>query len=306
MSEKKPKLAIVIVSYNTKDVLLRCLTSLEKQKKPKDNLEIIVVDNNSQDQTIESIKKERFKVTLIANQENLGFCQGNNKGIKYALSRGADYVMLLNSDAYTQNCFWQPLVAFLKENKEAGVVTPKIYFAPGHEYHKKRYQKADQGKVIWAVGGVMDWNNVAGANRGVDEIDKGQFEKAKKVDFASGCCLLARAEVWQKVNYLDERYFMYYEDADFCQKAKSLGWEVFYVPQSKVWHLNAKSSKVGGFLQDYFISRNRLLFGLRWAPFRAKLALARESGRLLLKGRKWQRAGVRDYYLGKFGKGSWK
>jgi len=306
MSFKKKKLAIVVLSYNTEKLLKNCLKSILVQKGRLTYPEIIVVDNGSQDKTLSMLKKEAFKVTLISQQENLGFCEGNNIGVRYALDKGFGYVMLLNSDTVVKDRFWEPLVSFLEKNEKVGVVTPKIYFAPGYEYHKKRYKKNDQGKVIWAAGGVMDWANVIGANRGVNKVDKGQFEKAEKVDFGSGCCFLARAKTWKDVGFLDEKYFMYYEDADFCQKAKALGWEVFYLPKSKVWHLNAKSSQVGGLLQDYFISRNRLLFGLRWVPFRAKLALVRESGRLLLKGRRWQKTGVKDYYLGKFRKGSWQ
>jgi GT2 family glycosyltransferase len=99
---------------------------------------------------------------------------------------------------------------------------------------------------------------------------------------------------------------MYYEDADFSQRVKSLGYRVFYVPGGGIWHFNAGSSEVGGDLQDYFISRNRLLFGLKWAPLRTKVALIRESVRLWQTGRKWQKIGVKDFYLRKFGRGSWQ
>ncbi len=306
MSFKRKKLAIVVLSYNTEKLLKDCLRSLVKQRGKSTNPEIIVVDNGSKDKTLSMIKKEGFKVTVIAQSENLGFCEGNNIGVKHALGQGFDYVMLLNSDTLVKDRFWEPLVSFLEKNEKAGVVTPKIYFAPGYEYHQKRYKKKDQGNVIWSVGGEIDWNNVIGASRGVDEVDRGQFEKVIEVDSVSGCCLLARAKTWKEVGFLDEKYFMYYEDTDFSQKAKNLGWGVFYVPQGRVWHLNAKSSAVGGSLQDYFISRNRLLFGLRFAPLRAKISLVKESLKLLIKGRKWQKLGVRDYYLGKFRRGSWQ
>jgi len=310
---KKTKLVIVILSYNTKNLLNQCLTSVFKAAglgQKNILLEIFIVDNASSDGSVEYLKEVKppkgVKLTTIYNDENLGFAEGNNVGVKEAVSQGADYIMLLNSDTLVKDPFWQPLVDFLGKNPRVGVVGPKIYFAPGHEYHKNRYQKKDRGRVIWAAGGEIDWDNVIGFNRGMDEIDRGQFDQPEKVDMVSGCCFLAPAKVWREVKYFDERYFLYYEDDDFCQRVKGLGFEIYYLPTAKIWHLGAGSSRVGSSLQDYFIARNRLLFGIRWAPWRAKASLIKESLRLLVSGRRWQKIGVRDYYLKRFGQGSWK
>ncbi len=315
MSFKKKRLAIVVLSYNTQELLKNCLKSLIEQRGKLVNPEIIVVDNGSTDGSVEWLKAKgspapvgagQVKLKAVFNDKNLGFCEGNNIGIRYAIAQGYQYIMLLNSDTIVKDRFWEPLISFLEKNEGVGVVTPKIYFAPGFEYQQKRYKKEERGRVIWSVGGEMDWANVIGANRGVDEVDRGQFNQVTEVDFASGCCLVARAELWKQLGFLDEKYFMYYEDADFSQKVKKAGQKIFYLPNSCIYHLNAKSSQVGGSLQDYFISRNRLLFGLRFAPTRTKLALIKESFKLLVKGRMWQKKGVRDFYLRKFGKGSWK
>ena len=347
------KVSIVILNYNTKTLLKKCLDSIfdavnSKHQIPNSNiqnlkysLEIIIVDNNSTDGSKEYLKKltsrnweisspsaheissvlpreirnfakqisqsKFLNFKVIFNDRNLGFAAGNNVGIKYAIKSGADYVIVLNNDVLVKDAFWRPLVDFLEKNKKVGIVAPKIYFAPGREFHKSRYKKSERGKVIWSVGGTIDWQNVIASNRGVDEVDKGQYDQEAEVDFASGCCLAASAAIWEKVNFFDERYFLYYEDSDFCQRVRRAGYKIVYVPGSKIWHLNAGSSKVGGDLHDYFITRNRLLFGMRWASWRAKFALFRESLRLFRKtGRKWQKIGVRDFYLRKLGKGSWK
>jgi len=308
------KVAIIILSYNTKKLLKQCLGSFSavigKSKQPPGlEIELIVVDNNSTDgsrEYLEKLKVKKPKIKVIFNKQNLGFAAGNNIGIREATKGKAKYICLLNSDTVVLNQFWQPMVEFMEKRKKVGVATTKIYFAPGWEFHKNRYSPKDRGKVIWAVGGEIDWRNVYGKNRGVDEVDKGQFEEAKEVDFVSGCCLMAKTEVWKKAGFLDEKYFMYYEDADFCQQVKRHGYRVFYVPGGKIWHFNAGSSKVGGSLQDYFITRNRLLFGIRWASWRTKIALLRESLRILKKGREWQKRGVKDFYLQRWGKGSWQ
>jgi len=104
----------------------------------------------------------------------------------------------------------------------------------------------------------------------------------------------------------DERFFMYYEDDDLSMRAKKADFEIWYVPKAKIWHESAGSSGPGSDLHDYFLTRNRMLFGMRYASWRTKFALVRESFRFLLKGREWQRKGVRDYYLGRLGKGSWE
>jgi hypothetical protein len=115
-----------------------------------------------------------------------------------------------------------------------------------------------------------------------------------------------RSEALKNAGLFEEKYFMYLEDADLSQRLKRKGWEVLYTPKAEIWHKVAQSSGIGSDLNDYFITRNRLLFGMRYAALRTKFALIRESIRLLLTGRKWQKTGIRDFYLGRFGRGSWK
>jgi GT2 family glycosyltransferase len=89
-------------------------------------------------------------------------------------------------------------------------------------------------------------------------------------------------------------------------RVKKMGWKTVYFPKAEIWHMNAGSSKVGSNLQDYYLTRNRLLFGIKWAPLKTKLLLLRESIKLLFSGRKWQKIAIRDYYFNKYGRGSWK
>jgi GT2 family glycosyltransferase len=139
----------------------------------------------------------------------------------------------------------------------------------------------------------------------VDEVDRGQYNKEGETAYVNGCLMLVKKEVFKKIGLFDPKFFMYLEDTDFCLRAQKSGFKLLYAPKAVIWHLNAGSSGVGSALHDYFISRNRLLFGLRWAPVRSKLALIKESLFLLLTGREWQKKGASDFYLGKFGKGSW-
>ncbi|KKQ34533.1 MAG: putative glycosyltransferase [Microgenomates group bacterium GW2011_GWA2_37_6] len=163
------------------------------------------------------------------------------------------------------------------------------------------------GKVIWYAGGAIDWENVIGNHKGLDEVDKGQFDEDGETKMATGCCFLVKKEVLEKVGLYDDRYFLYFEDADFSERVKKAGFKIFYAPKSIIWHKNAQSSGgSGSSLQDYFTTRNRLIFGYTYAPMRTKIALFRQSLNLILKGRPWQRRGIIDFYLGRLGKGSYR
>jgi len=293
---------ISLLNFNGKKNTLDCLESLKNIKKDNFKLTIVVVDNASTDGSPSVISN--FKIIL--NKENLGFSGGHNVAIQYALENGADYVLILNNDTYVSPNFLTELVRIAEKDDGIGILSPKIYFAPGFEYHKARYSKEEKGKVLWYAGGEIDWVNVIGRNRGVDEVDVGQYDKTEETEAATGCCMLIKKEVFAKIGNFDDKYFLYYEDADLTMGAKNKGFKIYYAPKSIIWHKNARSSGgSGSVLQDYYITRNRLLFGFRYAPARSKLALFRESLSLLLKGRLWQKRGVIDFYLGKFGKGSY-
>lgn len=298
------KVAVVTVNYNTEGETKAFLKSLEKVKTPELSLEIIVVDNGSE----KPFKmEEKQNLTVIDLQENTGFTGGFNTGIKKALSAEVDYILIVNNDTILDQDLIVELQIALESKKDVGVVVPKIYFAPGHEFHKDRYKKDEVGKVFWYAGGFIDWDNVQSVHRGVDEVDHGQYDKPEKVDFASGCCIMFKREVFESVGFFDERYFLYYEDADLNERIKKAGFEIFYVPTAILYHMNASSSGgagKGNTLQDYFLTRNQMLFGMRYAPSRTKIALIKQSLRLLLSGRSMQKKAIKDYMLGRFGKGS--
>jgi len=302
------KIGIVILHYKGKNLTINCLTSLEGLKNSNISLIKILVDNNSPE-PIEGLEKKFKDIVILKNSQNLGFAEGNNVGIRYALKNGAQWVLILNNDTRVAPDL---LIQLIKKScliNQSGILGPKIYFAPGFEYHKNRYKPAQRGKVFWYAGGIIDWRNIYCSHRGVDEVDEGQYDPpagGEETDFVSGCAMLVKKEVFEKIGPFDRRYFLYLEDVDFCQRAKKAGFKIVYVPDGKVWHYNASSSQVGGALHDYFITRNRLLFGMKYAPARTKIALLKESFKLLFKGRPWQKIGVRDFYLKKFGKGSWK
>ncbi|MFA7676037.1 MAG: glycosyltransferase family 2 protein, partial [Candidatus Shapirobacteria bacterium] len=248
--------------------------------------------------------KNNNLIKILDTKSNLGYVGGNNFGINYALENNFDFIILLNNDVIVDQNFLEEL---LKESNHYDILGPKIYFAPGFEFHKDRYQKKDLGKVIWSLGGKIDWNNIYGSNISIDKVDHGQFEKINEnIDFISGCCLMASRGVFKTIGLLDKNYFMYLEDVDFCQRAKRSNLKLACIPKSVIWHINSGSSKSGGDLHDYFITRNRIYFAYKYASLRTKLAVFRESFRLFFSQSKWKRQAVIDLYKHKMNKGSWQ
>jgi len=302
------KVALIVLNWKQPQLTVDTIESILKIKTKTFAYQIILVDNGSPDDSLSIFKKKYSKknnITIVDSGSNLGYVGGNNVGIKYALKNKFDYSLLINNDVIVDPLFLEELIT--KAQGGYQLTGPKIYFAPGFEYHHDRYSKKEIGNVIWSAGGQIDWNNIYGSNIGVDEVDLGQYDHVNdKVDFLTGCCLLVKNDVFKKIGLLDDDFFMYFEDVDFCQRAKINNFKMAYIPTSKIWHVNSGSSKSGGDLHDYFITRNRLIFGFKYAKLRTKIALFRESIRFLISGSKWKKRAVLDFYIKKFNKGSWK
>lgn len=293
------RLSVVILNYNGTQNTIDCLKSIEKAEHVSSQIKIIVVDNNSKNGLDDKLSNFQ-NVTLIANKRNLGFSGGMNIGIKKAIEYKTDYVLILNNDTIVDRLFFNKLLQNLHKDE---ITAPKIYFAKGSEFYKNRYKSSDLGKIIWFAGGKIDWDNVIGLHRGVDEIDMGQFSTEEQVDFATGACMLVPKQIFKKIGFFDEKYFLYLEDMDFCVRAKKAGFKITYKPKAIVWHKNAASSGgSGSTLQDYYISRNRLLFAFKFAKLKTKVAVFKQIIGQIKKPTR--RKAFLDFLLLNFGKGS--
>ena len=296
----KKRVSIVIVNWNGYDDTVVALNSLKKIDRREYEVSVIVVDNGSTNDSVSVIQKSHSWVTLIETGKNLGFTGGNNVGIKAAMKDGADFVWLLNNDIVADKSALSILEAF--EDSHCGIAGSKIYFAPGKEYHKDWYSKNERGKVFWYAGGIIDWDNMYASHRGVDEVDEGQYDTTEETPFITGCSMMIKREVIETIGILDDKFYLYLEDLDFCLRAKQAGYKLLYLPKSIIWHVNAGSSGgPGNPMHEYYLTRNRLLVGMRYAPIRAKLALVREAIRFLAVGSAIKRKAVLDALICKFG-----
>ncbi len=215
-----------------------------------------MIDNGSTDGT-QAVLKQKYgrKIVLIENGANLRFSRGNNEGIKYALRNKADYMILLNNDIMVDKNLIKELVAVAESDKTIGIVGPKIYY----------FQPSNQ---IWSAGGEIYLHKGTGRHAGIRQIDRGQYDQIRECDYVTGCALMIKREVVEKIGLLDPAYLAYYEDTDWCFRAKLAGYKSFYVPKAKMWH--KISASTGGQLTIYKIKeklRSGFIFFWRYAKF---------------------------------------
>jgi len=261
-----PKVAIIVVNWNGWVDTIECIESI--QKITYTNYQIILVDNFSTDDSVKRINtwsngkikcllveedigtdlKDEHKIVFITIQKNLGFSGGYNVGIRYALRRKFDYILLLNNDTLVEKNFLEPIIAVSDRDTTIGISGGKIY------YYSDRNR-------IWSAGGFYKGFGVFGLY-GLNQLDNGQFDKEREVDFCVGAFMLIKQNIFEKVGLLPECYFMGMEEGDFALSARNMGYKCFYVPTSVIWH------KVGVYNKDnqcklkyiYNNYRNRLLF----------------------------------------------
>ena len=305
----KNHISIIIVNYNTPGETKECIESLADIETWGFTYQIIVVDNGSKEPLKFSkiFLKNNPHLELISSASNLGFTGGNNLGIKYAANHyDSDFFLLLNSDAIVTKDFLKELYLMAKNDNKIGLISPKIYFHKGFEYHSASYSPAHLGKVIWYAGGKIDWANLISFHIGVDEVDRGQFNEARETDFATGCCLFISREVVERVGTLDNRFFLYSEDVDYSLRVKRAGLKICYCPTSLVYHkIAASTGGVGSQLQQYYQTRNRLLLSLKHGWGKRKLTSAHLALRLLIYGNSSERKAVLDLIKSNLGKQSY-
>ena len=297
-----PRVGVVVLNWRRAKDTIECVRSLQAMSYPR--FDIVIVDNASADGSTGMLRAAFPGITVIENSENLGYAGGNNVGIRYALERGADYVLLLNNDTVVAPNLLRDLVVAAESDRRIGIVGPEIC-----DYHDPT--------TIWFTGAMIDWWTGASPHIGLGERDHGQYHQRVEVDRLTGCAMMVRRDVFERVGVFDPEYFLYYEDVDFCVRAAKAGYKSYCVQTAKVWHKVSSSTRANekSALHAYYQTRNRLLFlsknsriavslhGMNcllfgyylmramWPPFR-RSSRARYAGRA---------AGLIDFYRGRFG-----
>lgn len=236
------KIVTVILNTNRREDTLACLASLHESSYP--DQQIIVLDNASTDGSAEAIRQQFPEVQVEALRENKGYAGNNNVGIQLAMAQGAEWVFVLNEDTLVHpDCL--ALMAQAAHGARIGVVGPMVY------HH-------NEPTVIQSAGGRLDrfWQ---ATHSGENETDHGQFSRPREVEWISGCAILVRRDVIAQLGALDERFFYYWEETEWCLRARRAGWRVLHVPQAKLWHKGVQRDYAPSPNVTYYQTRNRLL-----------------------------------------------
>jgi len=243
MKDPNIDLSICIVTYQARDYLETCLKSIREHTKIL-NFEIVIVDNGSQDGTVEMVRQSTPEAILIRNHDNLGFTRPANQAMQAAKG---DFILLINPDTLIFPKAFELMVTFLEENPEIGIVGPKVLNADGTLQIPCRRSEARPWDVITYFLGLAERfpqdKRFSGYTQGyLDE------NKTHEVQGVSGSCMLIRKAVLDQIGYFDERFFAYQEDADFCIRAREAGWKIYYYPTAKITHFGGQG---GSSVQPY-------------------------------------------------------
>jgi len=247
-----PLACIIILNWNGWADTLACVESCRHLNWP--NFRIVVVDNGSTDGSEAILREELQDVEILQSGANLGFAGGNNIGIRHALDHGAEYVWLLNNDAEAAPDALTSLVEVMEHDLAIGIAGSKIYF------HNDRQR-------ISFAGGLWEKGRLRLRMLGANQIDHGQFDNIDERGSVSGCSMLVRTRMIQDIGLMDESYFLYWEDTEWCHRAQQKGYKVLFVPASHVWHKVSASAGENSFAQHYYFIRNGLHFLRRHDPY---------------------------------------
>lgn len=239
-----PKITIIILHWNNYTDTLSCLASVAELD--YDNYQVVVIDNGSSNNSAAIIADAHPDIKILVAKKNLGYTGGNNMGIEFAIQDGCDFVWLLNDDVTVAPNSLSALVGVAITNPKVGFLGPKVYM---HE---------DRQRFL-SCGGIID-NYWHPRLLGIGELDKGQYDDTSEVDYLSGCALLVSQETIQAIGMLDDDFFAYHEDIEWCYRGKRANLKVVFVPEAKVWHPDTQKRDGNSPLVTYYISRNSLIF----------------------------------------------
>ena len=243
MKKSLPLVINVILNTNRREDTLECLESLMASTYA--NQRTIVLDNHSSDGSAAAIEANFPDVQIILIEDNLGYAGNNNVGIESALKQGADWVFVLNEDTILDPECTAELIAIGENRPDVGIVGPMVY------HH-------DEPNYIQSAGGLVD-DHLRGRHLAQNEQDHGQYKQPHAVDWITGCGILVRREAINQVGFIDERFFYYVEEEEWCLRVKKAGWGIVHVPRAKLWHKGVQRNYQPKPSVTYYATRNQLL-----------------------------------------------
>jgi len=289
--QEDPRVVIIVLNWNGWENSIECLESVYKIDYP--NYDLILVDNASNDDSIEKIRgycggkikvesnyveytdqnkpitvkeidyngimqieleanngsNHEKSLLFIKNDKNYGFAEGNNIAVRFAMEKiNPEYLLLLNNDTVVDTKFLNELINVATKSEKIGFIGPKIYY----------YTPDEISNIVNFAGGYLNKNTFQPHPQGGDQLDKGQFETEKKVDYVEGSCLLVKNDLINEIGLLDPEYFTYWEEMDWCIRGQKAGYDSLYAPKAVIWHKGRASDLSANSI--YYMIKNRFLF----------------------------------------------
>ena len=241
---EKPSVTVIVLNWNGKDLTIECLESLKQVN--YSNFNILVVDNGSTDGSVELLKEKFPEVSILVLEKNLGYAAGNNRGFDSLKPDQPEFVIFLNNDTIVDENFIGPLVKQLLTHKKASQTVPKIYYE-------------NDPKLIWYAGGIVNLWTGSIYHLGIRQYDGPAYSKTHKTKYATGCCFCMRYEEFKEFGGFDEIFPMYSEDVDLSLWIRAAGKQVWFVPDSKIWH-KVSASLGGAFSFGKIVRKARGIF----------------------------------------------
>lgn len=246
----EPHVIALVLNYNGKDITLQTLGSLVEMTHP--SYEIAVVDNGSTDGSYEAVAEAFPQVSQVRVEVNRGPAHGMNEGLRWALGREADYLLLLNNDIEVDPEMLTEMVRLAEQDETIGCVGPKAY------YYWERGR-------IWSAGGILRFKESVTRERGDGEVDRGQYDRDEEVDYVNGCAMLIRRRALEETGLWDPIFFLGVEDADWCQRMKQRGYRCFYAHRARLWHMVSRTVGVYKPGRTFHTGRSTAIFVRRYA-----------------------------------------
>ena len=243
------KVSIIILNWNGKEDTLECLDSVVNLEYP--SFEIVVVDNGSTDDSVDVIANKYPEIKIVQTGGNLGYAGGNNVGIRWAIQRDADFILVLNNDTVVDKNMLSHLVGASLLDSRVGLLGPVNYYY-------------DDPNLIWTTGAMLENFPNAGYRMLGDGDSDESWKTSAQVDSLVGSCMLIKRNVIDEIGLFDEKFFLCWEEFDFCARAKNIGYKIYFVPEAKIWHkVGSTLGEVESPLRGYFNIRNKLLWAER-------------------------------------------
>lgn len=251
-----PDISVIVLNWNTRQLLRKCIASVYGTVSPID-IEVIVVDNNSSDGSADMVAESFPDATLIRNSKNIGFSAGNNLAIRQASGR---YILLLNPDAELLPGSVQAMFDFAESHPDAAVIGPKLLNTDGSLQKNGRMFPTFAREMLHIT---KIYRLAPGWFNRKYEWGRADFDAATEVDEVSGACMLVRRAAIDKAGMLDERFFMYYEEVDWCLRIKKAGCKVWYLPEAQTVHHVSQSADQTGIKKNIFAYRSQYRYFLK-------------------------------------------